>query len=86
LSTYSVEFTSAAAREIRKLPKIIRTRLLDDIELLSADPRPHGAKKLVSTRSAWRLRVGDHRVIYDVADDVLTVTVVRAAHRREVYR
>lgn len=29
--------------------------------------------------------MGDYRVIYDIADDQLTVTVVRAAHRREVY-
>ncbi|KQO64941.1 type II toxin-antitoxin system RelE family toxin [Curtobacterium sp. Leaf261] len=86
MSSYSVEFTSAAAREIRKLPKTLRTHLLDAIELLSTDPHPHGAKKLVGTRSAWRLCVGDHRVIYDVADAVMIVTVIRVAHRREVYR
>lgn len=86
MSTYSVEFTSAAAREIRKLPKTVRTRLLDDIEALADDPRPHGARKLSGTVRAWRIRAGDHRVIYEIEDDVLVVTVVRAAHRREVYR
>ena len=50
------------------------------------DPRPHGAKKLVGEHTAWSIRVGDYRVIYDVLDAQLTVTIVRAAHRREVYK
>ncbi len=83
--TYRVEFTTAAAREIHKLPRRVRDRLLDAIEDLSDDPRPRGAKKLVGEKTAWRIRVGDYRVIYDVFDDVLTVTIVRAAHRREAY-
>ena len=83
--SYSVDFTTAAARQVRKLPRPARDRILDAIEDLGEDPRPHGAKKLVGESTAWRIRIGDYRVIYDVLDDVLTVTVVRAAHRREVY-
>jgi mRNA interferase RelE/StbE len=48
--TYRVEFTTAAAREIHKLPRRVRDRLLDAIEDLVDDPRPHGAKKLVGRR------------------------------------
>ena len=84
--SYRVEFTTAAARQIRKLPKPARTRVLTAVSGLTDDPRPHGAKKLVGERTAWRIRVGDYRVIYDVIDAQLTVTVVRAAHRREVYK
>ena len=83
--TYRVDFTTAAAREVDKLPRRVRDRLLDAIEDPGDDPRPHGAKKLVGEKTAWRIRVGDYRVIYDVFDDALTVTIVRAAHRREVY-
>ncbi|MEK6309948.1 MAG: type II toxin-antitoxin system RelE/ParE family toxin [Curtobacterium sp.] len=86
MSRYRVQFTSAAARAIRKLPKNVRTRLLDAIEGLHDDPRPTGSRKLSGIELAWRIRVGDHRVIYEVEDDLLLVTVVRAAHRREVYR
>jgi len=83
--TYHVEFTSAAARQIRKLPPPIRVRILDATARLADEPRPVGSRKLVGEDHAWRIRVGEYRVIYDVVDDVLTVTVVRAAHRREVY-
>lgn len=83
--TYRVDLTTAAARQVRKLPRPARERVLDAVEDLADDPRPHGAKKLVGEDVAWRIRVGDHRVIYEVLDGELTVTVVRAAHRREVY-
>lgn len=83
--TYRVEFTTAAARQVRKLPPPMRRRILEAIEGLEEEPRPHGAKKLVGEKVAWRLRVGDYRVIYEVIDAHLLVTVVRAAHRREAY-
>jgi mRNA interferase RelE/StbE len=34
----------------------------------------------------YRLRVGEWRVIYTLRDNVLTVLIIRVAHRREVYR
>lgn len=83
---YRVEFTSAAARKVRKLDRPVRARLLDAIESLTTSPRPDGVKKLTSTENAWRIRVGDYRIIYSIEDDVLVVTVVRVAHRREVCR
>jgi len=83
--TYLVEFTAPAARQIRKLPPTVRGRLLTAVATLADDPRPAGSRKLVGEQTAWRIRVGDCRVIYDVIDQALAVTVVRAAHRREVY-
>lgn len=80
-----MEFTTAASRQVKKLPRPARDRVLDAIEDLGEDPRPHGSRKLVGEGTAWRIRVGDDRVIYDVLDAEVTVTVVRAAHRREVY-
>jgi mRNA interferase RelE/StbE len=84
--SYRVELTTAAARQVRKLPRPIRDRVLEGIEELGEDPRPNGSKKLAGEQTAWRIRIGDYRVIYDVFDDELVVIVVRAAHRREVYR
>lgn len=83
--SYRVEFTTAAARQVRKLPRPARDRVLGAIEALQEVPRPPGSKKLVGEQTAWRVRVGDYRVIYDVFDESLIITVVRAGHRREVY-
>lgn len=82
--SYRIEFTTAAARQVKKLPRPARDQVLGAIGGLGQDPRPHSAKKLVGERTAWRIRVSDYRVIYDVFDGSLTVTIVRAAHRREV--
>ena len=84
--TYEIEFTAAAARQVRKLPRPARDRVLDAIEDLADDPHPFGSRKLVDGQSAWRIRIGDYRVIYEIDDGELLVTVIRAAHRREVYR
>ena len=83
--TYHVEFTSAAARQIRKLPSVARERIFAAAADLATNPRPAGSRKLVGVATAWRIRVGEYRVIYDIFDKTLTVTVVRAAHRRESY-
>jgi len=37
-------------------------------------------------RGAWRIRVGDYRIIYDVDDDQQLVVILVVMHRREVYR
>lgn len=74
--TYRVEFTSAAARQMKKLPRPARDRILDAIEDLGEDPRPHGVKKLVGEQTAGRTGVGGYRVIYDVFDAELTISVV----------
>ena len=83
--TYRVEFTRAAARQIKKLPRAAQTRVLEVIVGLAGEPRPRGSRQLAGEETAWRIRVGDYRVIYEVLDSTLTVTVVRAAHHREVY-
>ncbi|WP_406717333.1 type II toxin-antitoxin system RelE/ParE family toxin [Trueperella pyogenes] len=83
---YHVEFTSAAARQVKKLSRPTRERVLSAVEALAANPRPQGSRKLVGEQRAWRIRIGEYRIIYEIFDDSLTVTVLRAAHRREVCR
>ena len=85
MTAYRVEFTTASAKEIRKLDTQIRRRILDAITHLEREPRPHGVRKLAGYDNAWRIRVGDYRVLYEVVDDQVLVTVVRVAHRRDVY-
>lgn len=83
---YAIEFTSAAARQVRKLDPPVRRRLLRAIQGLARDPRPPGTKKLSGEQNAWRARISDYRVIYEIDDGQLLVVVVVVAHRREVYR
>lgn len=68
------------------MPREVIPRIRTAVEALREDPRPSGSRKLTGSDDQWRIRVGDYRVVYEIADDVLIVTVVRIAHRREVYR
>jgi mRNA interferase RelE/StbE len=85
VTTYRVEFTSKAAKEIRKLDPPLRRRILTGIAALETEPRPSGVRKLAGFDNAWRIRIGDYRVLYEVRDDIVVVTVFRVAHRRAVY-
>lgn len=82
--TYNILVLPVAQRAIRKLPPEAKRRVQAAIELLAEEPRPPAAKKLTA-RPEWRVRTGDYRVLYRIEDDVLTVVVVAAGHRREIY-
>jgi mRNA interferase RelE/StbE len=84
VSEYRIELRPAAVRALRKLDPVVRHRLQGAIALLSQDPRPPAARALKG-RPGLRVRVGDYRIIYTVADDVLLVVVLTVGHRREVY-
>ncbi len=86
MSSWTVEFTTAAARQVRKLDPVTRRRVLTALRALVDDPRGAGTKKLVGMDDGWRLRVGDHRVLYEIYDGQVLVLVFRVAHRREVYK
>jgi mRNA interferase RelE/StbE len=83
---YTLEFRPAAVRQLRKLPKDAQRRLRAATESLRQQPRPPGAGKLAGTDDLWRIRVGDFRIVYTIADEAVVITVVRVANRREVYR
>jgi mRNA interferase RelE/StbE len=82
---YKIELRPAAARQLRKLDPRTARRIQGVIALLADDPRPPASRPLTG-RPAWRVRVGDFRVIYAVEDDRLVVVVITIGHRRDVYR
>lgn len=84
MSRYRIELRPAAVRALRKLDPSVARRLQAGIALLAEDPRPPASRPLRG-RPAWRVRVGDYRVIYTIEDDVLLVVVVTLGHRRDVY-
>lgn len=86
MASYEVVWKSSARKETRKLPANTLKRILRAVGELASDPRPPGVRKLRGAERTYRIRVGDHRVIYSVYDARLVVEVIRVAHRREAYR
>ena len=85
MAEYRVLLASSAKRELFRLTDPVIARILPKIEGLATEPRPHGCKKLRGGDDAWRIRIGDYRVIYSIDDDAQLVDVSHIAHRREVY-
>jgi mRNA interferase RelE/StbE len=52
---------------------------------LSFNPRPQNHIKLTNVE-AYRIRVGNYRVIYEINDNVLAVAVVEIADRKQIYK
>ena len=85
-SVYRIEIKRSAAKEIEAIGRLRdRQRVIARIMRLAEDPRPPGSTKLTG-EEAYRIRQGDYRMVYTIADDVLVVEVIRVGHRREIYR
>ncbi len=85
MATYSVVIRRSAEKEVAALPLSVRRRVVERISSLAAAPRPPGCVKL-SGQDKYRLRQGAYRIVYTIDDAVVTVVIVRVAHRRDVYR
>ena len=83
---WTVQLAAAAEKTLSKLDPPVARRIVRKLEGIAAgDPRRIG-DALQGDERAWRYRVGDWRVICDVADESQIITVVRIGHRSSVYR
>ena len=82
---YRVLLESRAEKDLDKLESTVRERVIRRLFLLRQNPRPPGAKKLEGVGFAWRIRIGDWRVIYEINDRRREVQVYRVRHRSDAY-
>ena len=81
---YRIEIATAAERQILKLEASVRRRIFKKLDALAINPRPAGVEKLTAV-DAYRVRVGDYRIIYDIEDDKTAVVVHKVGNRKDVY-
>jgi mRNA interferase RelE/StbE len=82
---FQIILPKSVQKVLDRLPDEIANRILARLAGLETNPRPADVKKLKG-RDAWRIRVGDYRVIYEIHDRVLQIIVITLGHRREIYR
>jgi len=80
---YKVIFAANVARQLRRVDRKWQLKIVAAAEALGDNPRPHGYKKLVDEEGLYRIKAGDYRIIYDVRDNILRVSVLRIAKRNE---
>lgn len=82
---HAITYVASAAKTLRKMDRPTARRILEAVERLAEEPRPPGCLQLKGGAGEMRIRVGDHRIIYEIHDDTLVILVLRIGHRREVY-
>lgn len=84
---YRVEISPAADRDLEKLKNRIRVqdfeRLRIAVRSLAENPHPQGVRKIRGAEKAYRIRVGNYRVVYDVYDSDSLVLILQVARRSE---
>lgn len=83
---FEIVLERSAEKDLRRLSDEVHDRVIVSISALATNPRPPGSKKLSGSKSNWRIRAGDYRVLYEIADEIRVVRVYRVRHRRDVYR
>ncbi len=85
MASYRLLIKRAAVKELEGIPRKDRQRLATRMRALATHPRPPGAEKL-SGHDLYRIRQGHYRILYEIVDTDVTVTVIKIGHRRAVYR
>jgi mRNA interferase RelE/StbE len=86
---WRVEFTPGAERDLNQLDKPVQrriTRFLHDRVATADDPRAIGEALRGELAGLWRYRAGDYRILCQIEDDRILVTVVAIGHRSSIYR
>lgn len=83
---YKIEWARSARVDMRGLDRDVARRVRAAVENLAENPRPDGCTKLSGFMDTYRVRVGGYRILYEVKDDVVLVTVIRVGSRGQVYR
>ena len=82
--TYRVALKKHALKALEDINEPFYSNIKKAIYKLASNPRPNGYKKLKG-RDAYRIGVGEYRIIYDIFDDILLVEVINLGHRKNIY-
>lgn len=85
MANYKLVFKKSVSKDLRPIPNKDVALILQRMEELQENPRPVGCEKL-SGQERYRVRQGVYRIIYEVVDELLVVTVVKVGHRKDVYK
>lgn len=81
---YKLVYTKSAAKDIKKLDRVVKKKIKKRIESFSKSPLKHSRKLIDSRIGGYRWRVGSYRVVFDVVGK--DIVILRIRHRREVYK
>jgi mRNA interferase RelE/StbE len=85
MERYEIVFKRSVAKDLHNFPTGDVRKILQRIDALAIDPRADGCAKL-SGQSRYRVRQGVYRIIFEILDKRLIVTIVKVSHRSDIYQ
>jgi mRNA interferase RelE/StbE len=82
---YKISLTRSAIKELESLPAKIHDKVIAHLRQLEENPRMPGAEKLTAFPE-YKLRVGNHRIIFEIDDALREIKVLMIEDRRQVYK
>lgn len=84
----NIEFSPLAEKQFLKLDKQIQRQIQKFVLQLKnlENPRSRGKSLVGNLSHLWRYRVADYRLICDIQDEKILVTILRIGHRKEIYK
>jgi mRNA interferase RelE/StbE len=83
---YRIEHHRQVFKDLDKIPDDITERIAKVIKEFARNPLPWGYKKLSGKLNAYRIRIGEYRVIYILNQRENSIRIMRIRHRQDVYR
>lgn len=83
---YTLRYAVDVDKACKKYPMRDKKAIVEALENLRKNPRHDGVIKLSGSREAYRVRVGDYRIIYRIVDKELLVLVIDIENRAVVYK
>lgn len=81
---YNIVIRKQVVKTLEKINEPYYSNIKEAIYNLANNPRPKGYKKLKG-RDAYRIRIANYRIVYDILDDMLIVEVIKVGHRKNIY-
>lgn len=85
MAKYKLVFKKSVAKDLRSIPNTDVKKILAKIDVLTLNPRAEGCIKL-SGVDKYRVRQGIYRIIYEIRNEQLIISVIKIGHRSGVYQ
>ena len=85
MAKYNLVFKKSVAKDLRSIPKTDVKKIIKKIDSLAINPRGEGCIKL-SGHDLYRVRQGLYRIVYEIQDQELIISVIKVSHRSNVYK
>ncbi len=82
--SYQVFIRKSAIKSLKTIPDPYYSSIKSAILQLGQNPRPRGYIKL-KNRKAFRIRVSDYRIIYEINESTSIIDIIAIGHRQSIY-